>query len=415
MKSLLTFIDDFLKNKGHRVFLSLLIAKICGFLGSLFIIRILPVSEFGTVSIVASIFTIFVSFSGAGSQQSLLRFGSITDDEDEKRSLAQYLLKNGFIYQIFASLIFFVVSLFYLTRYEDIFFIFLFFNIRLIGFYFLIYIQAYFRVYNRNKDFARVSNVINISGVVFLLILSYFFGLTGYLIAAAVTPFLALFWFKKEYFSKSVKLIGFKIKDVWNYGVHSAGNTLLSDALFSVDVLLLSFLMSESVVANYKVAILIPTNITFLAATFMQSDYAIIAKNSKNKSFLSNYIFNYYKIFIPVSLMIFIVGYIFRVEIITFFFSLRYSEIDLVFAVFLAAFCFNMLMRNLYSNLLAAVGLIKINVYISALSLILLVLFSLFLVNIYGIMGMAFSLCLSMIFGGFIFMIVFYYYWKALK
>ena len=144
MNSLKGFIKDFVKNKGQHVFLSLLIAKICAFLGSLFIIRILPESEFGTISIVASVFAIFLPFSGFGSQQSLLRFGSISDDITDKKALSKYLMKQGFIYQLVLSFLFLLISLVYVNKYEDIFYIFVLFTIRLIGFYFLNHIQSEF-------------------------------------------------------------------------------------------------------------------------------------------------------------------------------------------------------------------------------------------------------------------------------
>ncbi|MBC7555555.1 MAG: oligosaccharide flippase family protein, partial [Chryseobacterium sp.] len=261
MKSLYQFISDFLKNKGHHVFVALLIAKVCGFLGSLFIIRILPENEFGTISIVASIFFIFLSLSGFGSQQILLRYGSISQDLEEKRTLSKYLLRKGFIYQLLLSGVFLLVSLFYITKYEDIFIIFLLFCIRLVGFYFLIHIQSELRISGNNKGFASVSNVVNISGVILLFVFSYYFGLIGYLIAIAFTPFIALFWFNKEYYISATKDFSFTKKEIWNYGFLAAGCGLLSDMLFSADVLLLSFLMNETAVANYKVALLIPSNI----------------------------------------------------------------------------------------------------------------------------------------------------------
>lgn len=415
MKSLTIFITDFFKNKGHYIFMSLFIAKICGFLGSLFIIRILPESEFGTVSIVASIFIIFLSFSGFGSQQSLLRFGSVSQDLNEKKALAKYLLKKGFYYQFILSSIFLLISVFYINKYEDIFYIFLFFTIRLIGYYFLIYIQSELRIFGDNKGFALVSNVVNICGVILLLVLSYYFGLKGYLIAIAFTPFLALLWFRREQYISATESFSFSKKEIWSYGFHASGNTLLTDALLSADVLMLSFWMNETAVANYKVALLIPVNITFLAATFMQTDYPLLAKNSKNRTFLKNYVFNYYKIFAPVSIIIFIIGFIFKTELLSFFFSAKYSDNQLIFAVFLGSFCLNMLLRNLYGTLLAAVGLIKINTYLSALNLILLLLFAFVLVGKFGLLGMAVSLSLSMIFTGFLLLYAFYNYWKVLK
>ncbi|MBU4539010.1 MAG: oligosaccharide flippase family protein [Weeksellaceae bacterium] len=408
------FLQNFLKNKGQHIFLSLLTAKICAFLGALFIIRILPENEFGTMSIVASVFAIFAPFSGFGSQQSLLRFGSLGDDIAEKKSLSKYLLFKGFGFQVLLSVIFLLVSFFYVDRYE-IFYIFLFFAVRLIGFYFFNHIQSELRIFGNNRLFATVNNVVNICGVILLLVLSYFFGLTGYLFAIAFTPFLALLWFKKEDFSFVTHEFNFSKKEIWSYGLHASGTALLSDTLFSADVLLLSFLMNESAVANYKVAILIPANITFLALTFMQSDFPVLVKNHLNRTFLINYIFNYYKIFIPVTLLIFLTGYFAKTDILHVFFSSRYSDNSTVFAILLAGFCINMLLRNLYGNLLSAVGKMKTNTFVSLITLVLLPVFSVFFVKRFGVEGMAMSLSLSMLINGLMLMFFFHLYLKKLK
>lgn len=415
MKSLQNFISDFFKNKGQHIFLSLLIAKICAFAGSLFIIRILPESEFGTISIVASVFAIFAPFSGFGSQQSLLRFGSISDDLSEKISLSKYLLKQGLIYQLLLSGLFLGIAFFYVDKYEDIFYIFLLFGFRLIGFYFLNHIQAEFRVFGNNRGFARLTNVVNVLGVILLLLLSYFYGLKGYLIAIAFTPFLALLWFRKEQYISISETFSFEKKDLWKYGFYASGTALISDTLFSADVLMLSFLLNESAVANYKVAILIPANITFLALTFMQSDFPVLAKNYKNRDFLKDYVLNYYKIFIPLAFIIFLVGFVFKNQLLTVVFSERYADNTFSFVVLLGVFCANMLLRNLYGNLLSAVGMMKMNTIISVLTLILLVIFSIILVSKYGVTGMAVSLSLSMFFGGIMLAFSFYLYWKDLK
>ena len=415
MKSLIEFLQNFFLNKGQHVFLSLLIAKICAFLGSLLIIRILPENEFGMMSIVASVFAIFVPFSGFGSQQSLLRFGSLSQNEVEKKALSKYLFIQGFGFQVLLCFFFLLVSFFYVNRYEDIFYIFLFFMVRLIGVYFFNHIQSHLRIFGNNEQFARLNNVVNILGLLFLILLSYYFGLNGYLFALTFTPFIALFWFKKEHFKSLTENFSFNKKEIWNYGIHASGTALLSDALFSADILILSFLMNETAVANYKVAILIPANITFLSLTFMQSDFPILAKNYQNKPFLRNYITNYYKIFLPLILMIFGLGFLFKSHILHLFFKEKYADNTLVFAILLGAFCINMITRNLYGNLLSAVGKMKINTIVSFLNLVLLLLFSYIFVAKFGIAGMAMSLSLSMIIGGFLLMYSFYTYYKNLK
>lgn len=415
MKSLQEFLRNFLQKKGQYVFFSLLIAKICAFLGSLFLIRILPETEFGTLSIVASIFAIFAPFSGFGSPQILLRYGSISKNTEEKKSLSKYLFMQGFGYQILLGIIFLAISIFYINQYEDILLIFLFFTIRLIGFYFLNHIQSQFRIFDQNAKFGLVNNVVNISGLVLLLLLSYFFGLKGYLFALAITPFFALFWFKKTDFRSAITKHHFSKKELWNYGIHASGTALLSDLLFSADILLLSFLMNESAVANYKVAILIPANITFLAVTFMQNDFPELAKNYLNKNFLTNYISNYYKIFLPISLIIFLIGFFWKSQILHLFFSEKYSDNGFVFAILLLGFCLNMLLRNLYGNLLSAVGKMKLNTAVSLLTLCFLVIFSFVFVEIYGVLGMAISLSLSMFLSGIMLCFFFSNYVKKLK
>ena len=416
MESLQLFIRDFFKNKGQHVFLSLLVAKICAFAGSLFIIKLLPENEFGMISIVASVFAIFLPFSGFGSQQSLLRYGALQENDLDKKQLSALLLKEGFYKQLFLTVIFLVVGFIYIEKYGDILVFFSFFALRFIGFYFLNHLQSEARIFGNNARFAKISNTVNIAGLFFLLLLTYFFGFRGYLFAIAFTPFVVLFFFRRENFeSFKVSSEKFKKKEMRNYGLFSAGTALLSDTLFSADVLLLSFLMNAGAVANYKVAILIPANITFLALTFMQSDFPVLAKNYRNKTFLQNYIANYYKIFIPLAAGILMFGFIFRREILHLFFDEKYAANSPIFIVLLTGFCLNLLFRNLYGNLLSAVGLMKTNTLISFFILLLLVIFSFFLVGKFGVMGMAVSLTLSMLIGGFLLTFSFYVYWKDLK
>lgn len=414
MKSLKDFIRAFFANKGQHVFLSLLITKICAFSGSLVMIRILPEKEFGLLSIVSSFFVVFVSFSGFGSFQSLIRFGSLANSDEEKKELAEYLLKKGFMNQLILSVVFFLISFLYVSHYYYIFYIFFFFTIRLIGVYFFSHIQAERRVYLKNDEFAMINNVVNISGLILMIIFSIFWGLYGYLIANAITPFISLFWYKRSFGIKKT-LLRYTKKEIWSFALYASLTALLSDAFFSADILLLNFFKDETAVANYKAALLIPSNITFLALSFMQSDYPVLAKNHLNRSFLINYIINYYKIFIPICIAILIVGCVFSTMIIRLFFGIQYLDNSLEFSILLAAFCASMLLRNLYGNMLSAVGLMKKNTFFSILSLILLAAFSYFLVPEFGVRGMVISLAVTLTIIGFSMMFTFLTYLRTLK
>ncbi|UOU99543.1 oligosaccharide flippase family protein [Chryseobacterium daecheongense] len=144
MKSLKDFIKAFFANKGQYVFLSLLITKICAFSGSLLIIRILPEKEFGILSIVASVFAIFAPFSGFGGYQSLIRFGSLSNSDNEKKELSTYLFKKGFLYQLILSIVFFLIAFLYVNHYYYIFYIFFSLPFGLLVFIFLVTFKPIF-------------------------------------------------------------------------------------------------------------------------------------------------------------------------------------------------------------------------------------------------------------------------------
>ena len=359
-----------------------------------------------------SISAIFLAFSGFGSQQGLLRYGSITTNKTDRDALSAYLFKKGFTYQLILSMAFLACSAFYIKKYEHILYLFIFFAIRLVGFYFYNFIQSQLRINGDNRGFARLNNIVNISGLILMLTLTFFFGINGYLISLMLTPFISLFWIKA--IKIKVSKIKFNKKELWAYNVHTAATALFSDALFAIDILILGFLMNESSVANYKAAILLPSNVTFIALSFMQSDFPTLAKNYQNKKYLTNYIKNYYKIFTPICLTIFVVSFILKDELVKLASGNRYNNLGVSFSILLAAFLLNMLLRNLYGNLLSAVGLMKINTIVSVLVLIVLSGLSLLLVPKYGINGMAIAQAISLQFTGIILMLSFLTYLKKL-
>jgi len=413
MKSLKDFLRSFFDNHGHYVFLSFLIAKICGFAGTLLVIRLLPENEFGILSIVISVLTIFLPFTGFGSGQALMRFGSISSDENEKRKISSYFFFKGILFEILLTVLFLSVAFFYFNKYEDIFLIFVFCAVRLAGFYFVNHIQVFYRITGKNRTFAKINNVVNIGGLLLILVLTYFFKLYGYLIAIAVTPYLSLFWLTKDIYSFR-QFIPKNYREMWKYGGFTAATSLISDTMFSLDILLLGFLMNESAVANYRVAILIPSNITFLAISFLQSDFPLLSKNYQNKAFLTSYIINFHKVFIPVCIGIFIFFIFFNQYILKYFFGTAYIDNSDLLMVLLIGFNVGMLTRNLYGNLLPAVGKIEINTWVGIASLIFLAVAAYLLMPIYGVLGMGIAMTATILISGFSYLIFFFLYLKKL-
>ena len=413
MGSLKVFLINFLKNNGHYVFGSVFISKITGFLTSLIAIHLLSEQEFGLMSIVLSISLVFIALNGLGSNQIILRYGPLIEQVEEKKTFANYYLKDGFIKELILVIVFIFISIFYIQSYNDIFIVFLFFAFRLIGFYLFNHVQSQFRIEGDNRKFSKVCNVINISSLLLVLLLTYFFGLYGYLFALSFAPFLLVLFIDLKKNKRAIPNV-FSLVELKKYGYFAILNAVFSDLLFSLDVILLGFLMSEVDVAYYRVALLIPANITFLTAIFMQSDYPIIAKNYLNKIFLKDYITNYYKLFIPITLLILIVGILAKDLILDLFFSANYENVGVAFSIALFGFSISMLTRNLYGNILSAIGLIKYNMISSVLVLIILTLSALLLVPMYGYLGMIISMSIGLLSSGLFLMYFFYSNFKKL-
>ncbi|WP_336963632.1 oligosaccharide flippase family protein [Chryseobacterium contaminans] len=413
MKSLKIFLRNFFSNSGHYVFLSFLIAKISSFLGSLLIIRLLPENEFGVLSIVLSVLTIFTPFTGFGSSQSLMRFGSISYDKEEKLKISSYFFFKGMLFELILIILFLFASVFYIHKYEDIFIIFIACAVRLGGFYFLNHIQIFYRISGENQVFAKINNVVNIGGLLLVLILTYFFKFYGYLIAVSIAPYLSLLWLKKDIYShRAFRFQNYK--EMWRYGIFTALTSVTSDALYSLDILLLGFMTNENAVANYRTAILIPSNIIFLATSFLQSDFPILSKNFRDKKFLQSYAINFNKLFIPICLGILLFFYLFKNYIIIFFFGETYVENTTLFMILSVGFTLGMLTRNLYGNLLPAVGKVEINTWLGIGSLIFLAVLAYILVPLYGAIGMGIAMTATLLVSGLGFLFFFFSYLRKL-
>ena len=77
MNNLLLFFKEFYKNKGLLVFLSLFVEKLTGFLQVVFIARMISEEDYGLITLIASVFGVFVTLNGLGTTQGLLRYGAL--------------------------------------------------------------------------------------------------------------------------------------------------------------------------------------------------------------------------------------------------------------------------------------------------------------------------------------------------
>lgn len=416
MKDLIYFFRQFFHNKGLLVFSSIFISKFAMLINTIFIVKMISESEFGKITLIIAILGFFTPLNGFGSVQVLMKFGSQEQDEEAKENLGKYLFRKGVINQLILCIVFFIFCQFYTLKFDDLFLIIVLFTIRLFGFFFLNHIQANFRIKGNNKKFAEINIVTNIIMLFLTFILTVMFGAIGYVVALTIGPFLSLFYFKRAEFKFHKTLLEkFDIKSLWYYGKMESVAYFLSELLFSLDMILIAFFLADEDIAMYKVAILLPMNLLILPSVFFQTDFPKIAKNATDKKFLKFYIMNYYRIFIPIGVVILIISYFFKENILTLFFKKSYAEESMVFFIVTIGVVFAILSRILFINLNSAVGRPKWNVWISIVSLVCMLGSNLILIPKYHINGAAMSMMITLVVSGILSVYFFRTYYRQLK
>lgn len=415
MKSLVEFLKQFLSNQGHLVFMSSIITKFSMLIVTIIASHLISPQNYGLIILILSVFSMFTPLVGLGFNQGLLRFGILENDEKIKQELSDYVFWKGFFHHIFITLIYLVVCLIYALKYDGVWAIIIFFGIRLLGYYFFNHTQSHYRMLNDNKTYSKMNITVDLSGIFLVAVLTYIFGMMGYLVAMAIIPWISIVYFKKmKSFFPTRPSINFK--EFRRYSFHASMTYFFSDLLFSMDFILIGFLLDETSVAFYKNAVMLPMSISFLPLIFMQTDYPKLVKNFKDWNYLNFYLVNYYKIFIPLGIIILIVGYFVKDWIVPFVFGEYYAGGNgWVFFTILIALVGNMWMRNVYGNMTAAVGKAHWNTYISLGALFIILILGILLIPSYGIMGAAIGMAVAFLFTGFLGMLLFHNYLRNLK
>lgn len=415
MKELIRFLKEFIQNKGLFVFTSIFVSKFSMLLTNIIAARLISKEEFGLVALVFSVFAIFVPLSGMGSYQGLLRFGVLEKNNENRDAISNYAFRKGMANHLMITVFYFIVCYFYTLKYGNLKLIILLFGVRLVGTYFLNHIQTYLRTNNDNKRFSILNMTVSVVGLAMVVVGTFGFGLTGYLVAMAIMPWVSLIYFKKPMYANFVPTLNFNTKEFWGYSIHSSLNSFFSDILFSIDFMLIGLMMQESDIAFYKTAIILPMNLALLPQIFMQTDYPKLTLNHQDVGYLKYYIKNYYKIFIPLGIAIILVGFLLKDLIVPLFFGNDYCGNDWVFFIILLALVLNMWLRSLYGNLAAAIGKANWNTHATLGAIVIILAVGFWLIPIYGIIGAAVGMALALTFTGIYTMLLFYAYLRNLE
>lgn len=95
MKNTIIFINNFISRAGTTVLLTTIISRVLSFIASWIALQLIDNEELGVVIFAFNIISFVIPIGGLGLHQSLIRYGALLKDAEEKNSLFIYVLKKG--------------------------------------------------------------------------------------------------------------------------------------------------------------------------------------------------------------------------------------------------------------------------------------------------------------------------------
>lgn len=400
----------FVGNKGIWVALAMLLSKVSAFIITIITAHFINSKELGEILYALNFLGFFIPMVGFGSYQGTLRYGSLNDNLDEKKQLFRYSFYQGFLMQVLLTIVMVALSFVFIKDLEIIY-ILLLFSVRLFGLFVLEQAKAEKRASGDNKNFALIDVYYSVFSIVITTVLTYFFGSVGYIVALCISP-LSIFLNYRISFNKETNLFVNK-KEFWNYNILTAFTLQIWQWIFLVDVFFVGYFFSKEDVSFYKISAMIPFNLLFLSQVIMQTEYHNFCKNAQDKNYFVNFLKNYWKLMVVISILILTISFLFS-DYIMMIFGKNYRD-PTIFKILIFGSISSLFLRVPFGNLLAAIGKSQYNLVVSLLSLVLLAILCTIFYQDYGLKGIAFSSVITLSVSGIALALLFFSNFKPSK
>lgn len=386
-----------LMDKGFfHIFGSNVLNKVIQFSSGIFLVRILTKMDFGIFTYSQNLISFFLLMNGFGIMNGLLQFGTKDIGIDKKESLIKYSIEISLISNFIISLLIVIYSKIGIFKIEEARNIFLYMGFYPLSNILIEIIQIKNRIDLENKKLALNANINTFLNCFFMIVMGYTYGIIGVIFGKYLANLLTILYgfstiknvVKKWKKIKKIKKIERKI--ILKFSLISMLNNGVSQLLYIIDILLIGIIINKTdIIALYKTATLIPFALNFIPLSVMTYIYPYFSKNSMDKIYLS---ITYKQL---IKWMFFINGIIsmflivFSKQIIIVFFGEDYVEMEKIFQILSFGYFFVGTFRIPSGNLLAAIGQIKFNLYMTIVCGILNIILDIFFIKNYGSIGAA--------------------------
>ena len=393
-----------LKNKGaFHIIVGNFITKFVSFFGSIFLVRFLSKSEYGILSYYENFVSYLIILSGCGLVSGVLRYMVLLPTTEEKKKCFIYALRRGSYWNLLLVLLGMILMVFYPhpQTFSDFFYIGILLVLGIPFIYLINVSLSALRALFAHKQYAVISFVTSS-----LLIIARVIGamLNGgveavtlaKIIVEIICALCCVLYLWKKYFG-NVRCINIEEKIIKKMNTYSF-QMMLTDGLWAIFMLNDLFLLgqfsgSETVVADYKVAYVIPANLSIItsAVGVFVAPYFTKYENEGSGKWVREKTILVLKITGSIMAIASITCFILAKPLIVFLYGKEYLSAVPVMQVLLLASFFNNGIRATIANILSAIGIQKLNLYIASGGMLMQVILDIYLIPVLGGLGVAYS------------------------
>lgn len=407
------YLSQLFSQNINWIFGATIFGRLVNFIVNWSIVRMLTQAEYGRVAFALTIISFILPFIGGGILSGMTHYGAQTNGQLEKKYFIRFAVRHGLLISSITLFVLWGITPFLPIAGSGIFLAIL--GIQLIGLLIQKSVSLYCLIIHKNEWYAKIEILLSLSYLIFNILAGYFFGALGYIISLVSIPFIiGIYFWQKLNLSYQAKQFDFKFdtKALVNFGFFNSLGTLLSQMLYSVDILLIGYMIKQSeAISQYKVASIIPLNLIILSTAVMTSILVKLSKNvEENPRFLVDFYKKYLLVFIPISLLILVVFYFGSDWIIQIFGKDYREQSDLMF-IFSFGVVGGLLLRTPLGNMISIMGYPRMNAFFSLIALIMNILGSYWALQHYGLAGAA-AVTSSMFWISGLFSLGVFFWWK---
>lgn len=376
-----------------HVFSANIISQLVAFSGSIIYVRLMGPHQFGIYAFAYTIISFFLLVNGFGAASGVLQFVSKAPNEQTGLSYLKYSIMIGILFNCLLSIGIFLYATFAplpMQGVKNILCAMAFFPI---GRLYIDVFQSYLRATRQNVLLAKFAISANITLLISNVIGIFYSGLIGFVVSTYISYFIVIcvstFVYKLPNVF-TIKMQHVDSKEFISYSLYLTIGNAFSQLLFILDIIILGYLIkSATVVAQYKVATVIPFAINFIPGVVSTFFYPYFAKNSHDLAYVKKLKQRLQKWMFIFSFSVSVLLILLAKPIIYIIFGHGYEQSIIPFQILCFGFWILATFRNINGNVLASLGHAKFAMWLNVGIVSINVILTYFLVTHWGIIGAA--------------------------